>query len=177
MGSFSEEAARVYVKKSRIKRFEFRYMISVENVLEALDNRKIDIGIFPIKNSIGGIVTEAVRPMSKYIFKTQKIFDIDIQQNLLVKKDTQRKQISAIVSHDQALKQCSKYLKREWPGVKLKIYEDTAKAAEDLANGKFSKPTAVIASRTASEVYKLKILDASIQDSKTNLTTFIAVIR
>ena len=177
MGSFSEEAARVYVKKSRIKRFELRYLISVENVLSALENRKIDIGIFPIQNSIGGIVTEAVRPMSKHVFRIRKIFDIDIKQNLLVTKYTKREDIRTIVSHDQALKQCRRYLKRKWAGVKLKTYEDTAKAAEDLASGKFSKSTAVIASRTAAEVYKLKILEAGIQDLKTNLTTFIAAVK
>ena len=177
MGSFSEEAARVYAKKNKVKKFTHDYHISVENVLSALENREIDIGIFPIQNSIGGIVTEAVRPMSKYNFKIQKVFDIDIKQNILVKKGTQREEVRTIVSHEQALRQCKGYLKREWPKIKLKTYEDTAKAAEDLANGTLSKSTAVIASRTAAEIYKLKIFDSSIQDLKTNFTTFIAAIR
>ena len=58
------------------------------------------------------------------------------------------------------------YLKRIWPKVKLGEYADTAKAAEDLAKGKLPKTTAVIASRNAAQMHKLKILDESIQDIK-----------
>jgi len=176
-GSFSEEAARAYAKKNKVGKFTLKYLISVENVLAALEEGEVDIGIFPIQNSTGGIVTEAVRPMSKYNFKIRTVFDIDIKQNLLVKKGMKSEDVRAIVSHEQALKQCKGYLKREWPKTKLKAYEDTAKAAEDLAKGSLPKSTAVIASRTAAQVYKLKVLEAGIQDLKTNFTTFIAAVR
>jgi prephenate dehydrogenase len=176
-GSFSEEAARTYAKRHRIKAFELAYLISVENVLAALSKGEVDLGIFPMQNSTGGIVTEAVVPMSKYDFKIRKVFDIDIKQNLMVRKGVSAKGVKTIISHEQALKQCKTYLKREWSKATLKPYEDTAKAAEDLAKGKLSKTAAVIASRTAAQVYKLKILAGGIQDLKTNFTTFIAASR
>ncbi len=176
-GSFSEEAARAYAKRVKIGKFSPVYLISVENVLSALEKGAIDLGIFPIENSIGGIVTEAVKPMSKYNFKIKKVFDIDVRQNLVVRKGVDARTIRTIVSHEQALRQCKTYLKREWPKAKLHKYEDTAKAAEDLSKGKLSKTTAVIASRTAAEVYKLKILASGIQDLKSNFTTFIAAAR
>lgn len=174
MGSFSEEAARTYARKGGIKKFSLEYLISVENVLSALESRAIDIGIFPIENSIGGVVTETVHGMAKHNFHIKKMFDIDIHQNLLVRKGVKRAEIKAIVSHEQALKQCRAYLKREWPKGRIREYEDTAKAAEDLANGKLPASTAVVASAAAAKLYKLKILGASIQDLKTNFTTFIA---
>ena len=105
------------------------------------------------------------------------MFDIDIRQNLLVRRGVVRKQIKTITSHEQALRQCKGYLKKNWRGVKLKEYEDTAKAAEDLARGKLSASTAVIASKAAADIYKLKVLEAGIQDLKTNFTTFIAAVR
>lgn len=176
-GSFSEEAARHYAKKSGIRKFELSFLISVENVLAALERGEIDLGIFPIENSIGGIVTEAVKPMSKYNFKIKKVFDIDIRQNLLVRRGTKPDSVVLIASHEQALRQCRGYLRREWPTAKLRKYEDTAKAAEDLVKGKLSKSAAVIASRAAAEVYGLAILAAGIQDLKTNFTTFIAAVR
>lgn len=176
-GSFSEEAAREYAKRSALKKYELRYLISVENVLAALDRGEIDLGIFPIQNSSGGIVSEAVKPMSKYDFKIRKVFDIDVRQNLIVERGTTAKQVKNITSHEQALKQCKAYLKREWPKAKIKKYEDTAKAAADLASGKLAPTTAVIASRAAAAVYKLKILAAGVQDLKTNFTTFIAASR
>jgi len=173
-GSFSEEAARAYAKKANIRKFDIEYLISVENVLSALEQGTIDLGIFPIENSTGGVVTEAIEGMAKHNFKLKKMFDIDIRQNLLVRKRVTRKNIRTITSHEQALRQCKGYLKKHWRGTKLKEYEDTAKAAEDLAKGKLPKSTAVIASKAAADIYKLKILEAGIQDLKTNFTTFIA---
>jgi len=173
-GSFSEEAARAYAKKNKLKRFSLDYLISVENVLSALEQRAIGLGIFPIENSTGGVVTETVEGMAKHNFKLKKMFDIDIRQNLLVRKGVSRRSVKTITSHEQALRQCKGYLKKNWRGVKLKEYEDTAKAAEDLARGELPASTAVIASKAAADIYKLKILEAGIQDLKTNFTTFIA---
>lgn len=176
-GSFSEEAARTYAKKRKLKNFLLEYLISVENVLSALEKGEIDLGIFPIENSTGGVVTETVHAMSKHNFKLTTMFDIDIRQNLLALKGTNRTQVKLITSHDQALRQCKGYLKKNWGDVRLKEYEDTAKAAKDLANGELLASTAVIASRAAAQIYKLKILEAGIQDLKDNLTTFIVATR
>jgi prephenate dehydratase len=173
-GSFSEEAGRTYAHKNRIKRYSIEYLVSAENVLSAIEDGSIDIGIFPIENSNGGIVIEAVHAMAKHQFHIKKMFEIDVHHNLLVKKGTTADKIKTITSHDQAIKQCRMYLKRIWPKVKIKEYADTAKAAEDLAKGKLPASTAVIASRAAADVYKLDILDESIQDLKFNYTSFIA---
>src|SRR3989344_2161517 len=103
-GSFSEEAARAYAKKNNIRKFSLDYLISVENVLSALERGNINLGIFPIENSTGGIVTEAVEGMAKHNFRIKKMFDIDIRQNLLVRKGTGRDQVKTITSHEQALR-------------------------------------------------------------------------
>ncbi len=52
--------------------------------------------------------------------------------------------------------------------------DHVAKAAEDLASGKLPASTAVIAAKAAAQVYKLDILEESIQDLKFNYTSFIA---
>jgi prephenate dehydratase len=176
-GSFTEEAARTYAAKSNLKEFTLSYLVSVENVLSGLEAGDISLGIFPIENSNGGIVIEAVHAMAKHRFSVKKIFEIDVHQNLLVKKGVKAGEIRAITSHDQAIKQCRMYLKRRWPKVKLNEYPDTAKAAEDLSTGKLSKTTAVIASRAAAQIYKLDILEESIQDLKFNYTSFIAAVK
>ena len=176
-GSFSEEAGRIYAKKSGIKKFAMEYLVTAENVLSSLEAGAIDVGIFPIENSNGGIVLEAVHAMAKYRFSIKKIFEIDVHHNLLVRKGTKAENIKTITSHDQAIKQCRMYLKRIWPKVKIKEYADTAKAAADLASGKLPASTAVIAARAAADVYKLEVLEESIQDLKFNYTSFIAAQR
>lgn len=172
-GSFSEEAARTYIRKNGLKRSHIEYLVSVEGVLSALEAGKMDLGIFPIENSNGGIVIEAVHAMAKHRFAVKKMFEIDVHQNLLVKHGTTSDAVKRIVSHDQALKQCRMYLKRLWPKVKVEEYADTAKAAEDLASGKLPGSVAVIASRAAADMYDLDVLEESIQDLKFNFTTFV----
>jgi prephenate dehydratase len=176
-GSFSEEAARTYAAKIGLKKYTVAYLVSVENVLSALESGEVTLGIFPIENSNGGIVIEAVHAMARHRFSIKKIFEIDVHHNLLVRRGVTADQVKAILSHDQAIKQCRMYLKRRWPKVKLTEYPDTAKAAADLASGKLPKTAAVIASRAAAELYGLDILEESIQDLKFNYTSFVAAVK
>jgi prephenate dehydratase len=173
-GSFSEEAARTYAAKNGLTSAKIEYLITVENVLASLEDGRISLGIFPIENSTGGFVIEALYAMAQHNFLVQKIFSIDIHQNLLVKKGVTAKKIKRIMSHDQAIKQCRMYLKRMWPDVDVAEYPDTAKAAADLSTGKLPASTAVIASLAAAKAYKLDVLEESIQDLKYNYTTFVA---
>lgn len=176
-GSFSEEAAEAYIQKEGLVGADISYLVSAERVLSALEAGEIDLGIFPIENSNGGIVIEAVHAMAAHRFKIQKMFEIDVHQNLLVRKGTTRTDIVQITSHDQALKQCRMYLKRTWPGVELTEYVDTAKAAEDLAEGMLPVTTGVIASKKAAELYELELLEESVQDLKFNYTSFVVAER
>lgn len=173
-GSFSEEAAAEYTRKEGISDAQIEYLVTVENVLTALENGSIELGIFPIENSNGGIVIETVYGMAKHNFTIKKLFEIDVHQCLLVAPGTNPDQITAITSHDQALKQCRMYLKRKWPGVDIVPYPDTAKAAKDLAEGTLPTTTAVISAKGCAALYGLEVLEESIQDLKFNFTTFIA---
>ncbi len=174
-GSFSEEAANYYCHKYKIKNYKLAYLISAERVLSGVVKGRIDWGVFPIENSNGGIVYEAVYAMAKHNFKIRHFFEIDVRQNLLALPDKNINQIKKIASHQQAIKQCRMYLKRKWPNVELIEWPDTAKAAQDLSNGKLTPDTAVIAPRGCAELYGLKILEENIQDLKFNFTTFLAV--
>lgn len=176
-GSFSEEAAVAYTTKEGITDYEIVYLVTAEGVLSAVENGSVSLGILPIENSNGGIVIEAVYAMAAHRFTVQKLFEIDVHQNLLVAKGTNPEHISKIASHDQALKQCRMYLKRKWPGVDIEPYPDTAKAAKDLAEGTLPTTTGVIASKRAAEIYGLDILEESIQDLKFNYTSFIAATK
>ncbi|MFC1678575.1 prephenate dehydratase [Patescibacteria group bacterium] len=172
-GSFSEEAANYYCQEHKIKDFEIEYLISVENVLGTLRDRKIDKGIFPIENSNGGIVYEAVYAMAKHTFTIENMFEIDIKHCLLVLPGVNPGSIKRITSHQQALKQCRMYLKRKWEKIEIEEYSDTAEAAKDLSMNNLSETTAVIAPKVCAKLYHLEVLEEGIQDLKFNFTTFI----
>lgn len=177
IGSFSEEAATKYCTKNNIADYELFYLINVENTLTDLDNGKIDKAVFPIENSNGGIVLEAVRAMSKHNFEIENMFEIDVKHCLLVKPGTNPSDIKKIASHPQALKQCRMYLKRKWVETELEEYTDTASAAKDISKGILPDTTAAIASAHCAELYNLDILEESIQDLKFNFTTFITATK
>lgn len=176
-GSFSEEAGRHFAHMLGVDDYSLEYLISVENALAELQDDKVDCAIFPIENSNGGIVIEAVHAMAKHTFRIKRMFEIDVHHNLLVATGVNVDDITAITSHDQALKQCRMYLKRKWPGVDVQEYADTAKAAHDLAHGELPNTTAVIAPLASAKLYGLDVLEESIQDLKFNYTTFIAAVK
>ncbi len=175
-GSFSEQAALTFAAKHGIAP-NIIYLTSVENVLEALEQDTIEYGIFPIENSTGGVVIEAVYAMAKHLFTIHELFNIEVVQNLLTLPDTPLEKITEITSHDQALKQCRMYLKRNFEHISLREYEDTAKAAADLGAGILLPTTAVIASEHAAHEYGLHIAVPAIQDLKYNFTSFLAVTK
>lgn len=172
-GSFSEMAGELYLKNEKVSAGEVIPLVTAESVLSDLEKGLIDKGIFPIENSNGGVVIEAIYAMAKHRFQIERMFELDVHHHLLVRPGVVASSIKSITSHDQALKQCRMYLKRIWPEVDIMAYKDTAAAAKALHEGGLPETTAVIASRRASELYGLEILEESIQDLKYNYTTFI----
>jgi len=117
--SFSEAAAKEWAKKQGLApaSHELRYLVSVDGVLSALTRSDIERGVFPIENQNGGIVIEAVHAMAKYVFQIDELFNFEVKHCLMAKKGMKPSNVTAIASHDQALKQCRMYLKRAWSGV------------------------------------------------------------
>ncbi len=176
-GSFSEEAGELYKRKNQLAEAEIVPLVSAENVLDNLEKSTIDKGIFPIENSNGGIVIEAVHAMAKHRFTIEGMFELDVHHMLLVKPGITASHIKTISSHDQALKQCRMYIKRVWPEADIAPYKDTAAAAKDLGDGTLPDTTAVIAPRQCAALYELEILEESIQDLKFNYTTFVVATK
>lgn len=177
VGSFSEAAAKEYCRKQDVQDYKIEYLVSVENVLNALENGKINLGIFPIENSNGGIVIESVYAMSRYIFNIRELFEIPVIHCLLTKPGMKKEGITTIASHDQALKQCKMYLRRRYPSAEIIERDDTAKAASDLSQGILSPGTAVLGPEGCAALYGLEILEKGVQDLKFNFTSFLAVVK
>lgn len=174
-GSFSEEAGLLYAQRVGIKP-NLAYLTDMEGVLNALEIKKIDIGIFPVVNSRGGLVKMAFEAMGSHLFTMIDEVWLDVRQCLLSKPGVKPNQLKKIVSHPQAIAQCERYLLKEFKKVDLVEWQDTAKAAKDLSTGKFAKTTAVIAPERAARLYNLEVMVKDIQDNHPNLTTFIVVV-
>jgi prephenate dehydratase len=174
-GSFSEVAANNFARSNEMESFELDYLISSEKVLAAVESKAVDIGIFAMENSCGGVVLESVKALAKHQCRILDMFHIPISQNLLTLKGNSIDTITEVHSHRQALRQCRDFLTNYFWGLPLIEEDDTAEAARRLSTGELSKTTAVIANIACAELYDLEILQKDIHDLKNNLTLFLAV--
>ena len=89
---------------------------------------------------------------------------------MLVKKETEMKDIQYVRSHAQAIGQCQEFIKKN--NFKTIISADTAGSAKELAAGN-ENSIAAIASELSAKIYKLKILKKNIEDETGNVTRFL----
>ncbi len=176
-GSFSEEAARAYSERECLA-YEVVNMSDFDDVLVALDEQRLELGVLPVSNSVGGLVRGSFEAMGRYTFQPVGQISLDVRHSLLVRSpEVAVKSVERIVSHPQAIAQCSGYLSRELPGREWMEWSDTASAARDLSTGRLDAGVAVIASMRAATTYRLHVIATDIQDDPKNETRFVIVRR
>ena len=99
-----------------------------------------------------------------------------IRHELLAKEGTKLEDITQIRSHIQAIGQCSDFLKQLGDKVEVVPCENTAIAAQYAASCS-DKGVAAIASHTNAQLYGLKPVASSIQNSDNNYTRFICIAK
>ena len=153
---------------------DIRYMDTFDGVFNAVESGQCQYGILPIENSTAGSVTQVYDLMEKhhfYICGAQKL-RID---HRLMRRPGDASPIAEVVSHEQALRQCSRYLAAR-PEIRLTPMRNTAVAAEYVANA--DRPgLAVIASKACAELYGLEVVADGIADAEYNYTRFICISR
>jgi len=175
-GSFSEQAAILYSKQHTLQ-IELNYLTDMEGVLSAIEDNSVQLGIFPVVNLNGGLVKMAYEAMGKYPFKLIDELWMEIHLCLLVNPGVRKDQIQGIVSHSQPFKQSRDYLQKNFHHIPHREWEDTAKAAKELKEGRLPYHYAVIAPKQSAKIYELEILEENIEDHQPNLTAFILVSR
>jgi len=167
-GAYSQIACEKIFKSPSIMYFK-----SFDGVFTAIEQGLCQYGILPIENSTAGSVKKVYDLMIKHNFSIVRTFRLKVDHNLLAKRGTKLSDIKTIYSHEQALNQCTDFLKG-LPNVKVIAVENTAVAAELVSNSD-STDVAAISSRGCAELYGLSNLAASIQDKGNNRTRFICI--
>ena len=151
------------------------YFDSFEGVFSAVEKGMCRYGILPIENSTAGSVTQVYDLMEKHHFYIVGAQKLRIDHRLLRRDGASKAPITEIVSHEQALRQCSRFLAAN-PQIRVTKMENTAKAAEYVAEcGR--DDIAAIASRACADLYGLAVVNDDISDSYNNYTRFICISR
>ena len=133
-----------------------------------------DCAVLPVENSYNGDVGNVLDLAFFGSLYINGIYEIDIIQNLLAKKDAHIENIKTVASHPQALGQASSYI--ESHGFKRIETVNTAVAAKQVADGD-DLTIAAIGSVEAAKEFGLKVLEKHINESNVNTTRFAVFTR
>lgn len=167
-GAYSELAATKLFSLPNI--LFFRHF---EGVFQAVEKGLCKYGVLPIENSSYGSVSEVYDLMKHHNFSIVRTIKMHVSHVLLAKDGATLKDIKEVYSHEQAIGQCSEFL-RSHPEIKIKVCENTAIAAETVAKAN-DKSVAAISSANCAELYGLKVIKTGIQNSENNYTRFICI--
>ncbi len=150
------------------------YFSTFAGVFSAVEKGLCKYGILPIENSLHGSVTSVYDLMKQYDFYIVGSIKVKINNTLLAKKGVDLKNIKTVYSHEQALGQCSEFIKSQ--NIEIIPCENTAIAAK-LVSESDRNDIAAISSEGCAELYDLQILRENINNNENNYTKFICISR
>ena len=167
-----------YSQKATERMFAFPtilYMNTFNDVFNAVERGMCPFGVLPIENSTAGSVTQVYDLMEKHRFHIVMAARQKVDHRLLAKPGAKMQDIREVVSHEQALRQCSGFFAAH-PGIKATPMENTAVAAACAARSE-RRDIAAIASRECEQLYGLETLSDAVSDSGNNFTRFICIAK
>ena len=167
-GAYSQIACEKIFKAPLIMYFK-----NFDGVFNAIEQGLCQYGILPIENSTAGSVKKVYDLMIHHNFSIVRTFRMKIDHNLIAKPGVALSDIRVIYTHEQAINQCSDFLKK-LSDVQVIPVENTAVAAS-MVSASERNDVAAISSRSCEELYGLKSLADSIQDEGNNRTRFICI--
>lgn len=149
--------------------------LTFDRVVSSLINKETDAVIMALENSIAGSLIPNYALIDDGNLHIVGEHYLDIQHNLMALPGQSIDDIKEVYSHPMAILQCKTFF-RKHPHIKLVEDKDTAEVAQRISLHK-TMGVAAIASKLASEIFKLDIIAPSIQTIDHNETRFVIVKR
>ena len=166
-GSFHHIVANSYFGEE-ISLTEF---LSFEEMISTLCKDQIDYAVMAIENSTAGSIIPNYALIDEYDVNIVGEYYLQIIHNLMALKGQSINDIKEVQSHPMALLQCRDFFKKN-PNITLVEEKDTAQIAKKIAKNKILGLGA-IASKLASKIYELNIINDNIQTIKKNQPRFV----
>lgn len=170
-GSYSHQIAT--------KRFPTGKFVSCPThgqVVDALLNNKVSIGVLPLDNSAAGVVMETIDTLvsPSFVHSRLKIQEqLDLTPDLaLLSKTKSLRQIKRLYSHPFPLRYLAKWIQKNLPQAEIFETVSTSEAAQ-LASEQDS--AAAVAGPHAAKIYKLDIVKSKLAKPHEYITRFCVV--
>ena len=171
-GAFSHQAAFRHFEE-RFSEVECIGYDTFEQAARAVEEGKVDYAILPIENTTAGSINQTYDILGEGNLHIVGEEAIRIIHCLLAIEQVPLDRIKRIISHPQALAQCSHFLSR-LHRCKVESYLDTAMSAKKVVeDGDLSQ--AAIAGTYAAQLYGLEILERDLANQSQNFTRFVVV--
>lgn len=172
-GSNAHNATLQFLKTTAIEVKNHYPQKSIRTALETAEKDYSSICVLPIENSIEGIVRETIDNLVRLDSKRLKIQgEITLPiKHLLLSTGKEKSKIKKVMSHPQALSQCSRFLHENFPDIEIKEVSATSYAAQKIASLQ-DDTLAALANETCAKIFNLNILSDDINDEPDNKTRF-----
>lgn len=169
VGTYGEQAARQLAELEGLTAVEMVPQLGIRAVVQALARGDCQAAVVPVENSVEGGVTACLDALWEHPHLTiSRALVLPIRHALLGSGPIEG--VSEVLSHPQALAQCSQWLAEHLPGALQLPTSSTADAARMVAGSRFR---AAVASLQAAEEHGLEVLAFPINDVAGNCTRFL----
>ncbi|MFD2532708.1 prephenate dehydratase [Gracilimonas halophila] len=146
-----------------------------QQAAQALMEKKVDYAILPIENTTGGSINDTYDIVGNENVHIVGEEILKVVHCLMSVEPVELSKIRRILSHPQAIAQCTSFLSR-LPRCKVESYLDTAMSAKKiLEDGDISQ--AAIAGAHAADLYGLHVIESDIANQRENYTRFVVPAR
>ena len=172
-GTNTDEALRA----SATEPFEAVPRVTVHDAIMAVQDGAADRAVVPIENSLEGGVAATLDALAGDATDVRIVRETvhPIHHHLIAARPLSLGTLERVLSHPQAVGQCSRFLREQLPAVELAPASSTAEAVRSLADT--DRPWAAIGSRLSAELYEATILTERIEDRPDNETRFVWLAR
>jgi prephenate dehydratase len=169
-GTFTEDALG---EAAGAAEFEPLRTATIHDAILAVEQGEADRALVPFENSIEGSVRGTLDSLA---FDAERVtivgeHDYRVRVHLIARDEVGLEAIEAVLSHQQPLAQCARFLRENVPEIELRSVSSTAAAVRMVSES--SRPWAALGSRAAAELYGCTILREGVEDEAGNVTRFV----
>ena len=168
-GTFTEEA----LLESRLGGLEPVAYPTVYDTVMAVHDGRTERAFVPIENSLEGGVAATLDALATEASDVRIVAEVihPIHHCLIAREPLALDDIRRVVSHPQAMSQCTGLLREELGAAERVSSVSTAEAARVVAES--GEPWAALSSRLAADLYGCSVLRENVEDSGDNETRFV----
>lgn len=174
-GTFSEEALLSGASEGAVEPVP---VPSFREALTALRERRVELALVPIENSLEGSINVTLDLLAEQAGAVRIAAEsvLRVRHCLIAARELDLASIETVVSHPQVPGQCARFLHAELPRASIQAAASTAEAVRAVVAAD-DGASAALGTALAAEIYGGLVLRDGVEDRDDNQTRFVWLVR